>query len=100
MAKPAAPGLVSTTVTGANQFTPWLKLEQLERAAISVAGSSFVGTVTLQRRLDGSNARGVKAYTADAEETFEADTGCDVRLGVQTGAFTGGSVALLLKKGT
>ena len=88
------------TVSAQNTFTSAIvDAAQLEKVAISITSLSFLGTVTLQRRLDNTNWRDVKTYTDSAEETYEVDTRCDLRLGVKTGDYTSGSVELLLKKG-
>lgn len=79
-----------------NEGTDALQLDQLERSSVSVAGV-FVGTVELQRRLDGVNWRKVKEYTAPAEETYEADERCELRLIVT--AYTSGTAELRVGKG-
>lgn len=87
---------VSVTANAENMFTDWLQLDHGNVASISIAGAAFVGTVTLERRLDGVNARSVQTWTADAEKSYVADEGCEIRLGVRTGAYTSGSVDLRL----
>lgn len=85
---------VSQTVSGADQFTDWIVGYAGDTASLSIAGSSFSGTVTLQRKLGDGNIRTVTTWTADAEKSYVFDESGEIRLGVKTGEFTSGSVAL------
>lgn len=57
---------VSQTVSGADQFTDWIVGYAGDIASLSIAGSSFSGTVTLQRKLGDGNIRTVTTWTAGA----------------------------------
>lgn len=85
---------VAQTVTAQDQWTSWITGWQGEVASLSVAGDAFSGTVTLQRRLGDGNIRTVTTWTADAEKSYVFDEAGDIRMGVKTGEFTSGSVAL------
>lgn len=79
---------VSKAVTAENQFTDALEVNKNERVSVSISSTAVSATISLQRRLDGTNWRTIKTYTANVEETYEADEGCDIRIGVATGSFT------------
>lgn len=90
--------IVSRSVGAADQWTEPLRLFQRELADVSVSGT-FVATVSLQRRVDGSNWRTVKDYTEPAEDVMEAGGLQDVRVGVATGDFTSGTAVVSVSKG-
>lgn len=64
---------VAQTVTAQDQWTGWITGWQGDVASLSIAGSSFSGTVTLQRRLGDGNVRTVTTWTADAEKSYVFD---------------------------
>ena len=99
MAQTAPRAVKTATVAAQDTWTDWLSMSQLERASVSIRGNAFTGTVTLQRMLDQS-IRDVKTYAGvDAEESYDADERCQIRLGVKTGDFAGTSVDLRVAKG-
>jgi len=63
--------------------------------SISISGT-WVATVYLQRKHDGTNWRDVTSYTANIEDTIEDPVGAQYRLFVKTGGFTSGTVECLL----
>ncbi|KKN52666.1 hypothetical protein LCGC14_0610600 [marine sediment metagenome] len=65
------------------------------RVSISVSGT-FGATVTLQRRLDGTNWRDVSNWTTTTEESYIVDQRVDLRIGVKTGNFTSGTAVVRL----
>lgn len=85
---------VQGTVTAQNTFTGWITGWAGDIASLSIAGTAFTGTVTLQRRLGDGNIRTVTTWTADAEKSYVFDEAGEIRLGVKTGEFTSGSVDL------
>lgn len=87
---------ITASITAENTFSDPIYLAKGERAEVSISGISG-DTVSLQRRLDGTNWRTVATYTAAAERTFEADCDVEVRLGVETGNYSAGTIACLLK---
>ncbi len=99
MAKPATRGAVAATLNTADSWTDPLVVQQLERVSVSVAGSAFNGTVTLQRMLDGTNWRDVSAHTSDIETSYDGDETGFLRIGIKAGGHTSGSVAVRLGKG-
>lgn len=59
----------------------------------SLISSSFVGTVTLQRRFNSSDSwRDVATYTSDFEGWDVQPGGAQYRFGVKTGEYTSGSI--------
>lgn len=88
----------TATVTAENTFT--VPAAFLGTFNVSVVGSTFVGTVTLQRSFDKGFVWGdVDSWTADTEEwKFEPEGGVMYRLGCKTGGFTSGSVAVRLSQ--
>ena len=92
-----SPKCVSATIAAQNTFTGSLHLALGERVSVSVQPGAAT-TVTLQRRMDGTNWRDVFSWTADAEKTYVADESCGVRIGVKTGDY-GASTTVRLGKG-
>lgn len=83
-------GQAVATITAQNSFTDAVAVGNND-FAVSVSGISNGSTVTLQRRLDGTNWRDVKQYTADIEETgSEVVPGADYQLGVKTSDYGSG----------
>lgn len=76
----------SATITAQDTFTAAVPIHPRQRVSVSLSGISD-STVTLQRKVDGTNWRDVKNYTANAEETYVADEAGDVRVGVKTGGY-------------
>lgn len=90
---------VTASVTAENTFTSALAVAAGQRVAVSSSGGATSTTVTLQRRLDGSNWRDVQSWVADVEATYQADAACELRLGVKSGAYGSGTQALRLQVG-
>jgi len=66
----------------------------------SIAGTSFVGTVTLQRSFDGVTFYDVAQWPGDFQGALtDAEGASTYRIGVAYGDFVSGSVALRLSKG-
>jgi len=76
----------TATITAQDSFTAGIPVHPEDRVSISLSGISD-STVTLQRKIDGTNWRDVKTYTANAEETYVADEAGEVRAGVKTGDY-------------
>lgn len=92
---------VTATVDEADEFTDWLYVKQLERAAVSiVADGSWSGTITLQRSFDrGATPLDVEQFSTSEQGTYRADAGCMIRIGVKTGDYTDGSADVRLQVG-
>lgn len=86
---------VAASITAQNTFTKLLSINANERASVSISGT-FVGTVTLQRRLDGANWRDVNPWTSPDDPTYVADESGDIRLGIKTGDYTSGTAVCRL----
>jgi len=94
-------------ITAENTFTPWLQVAAGDLVSLSAFRTAFTGTYTLQRRIDGVNARDVtkedgtpEQWTGvDLETSYQVDVSGDVRIGVKTGDFAGTSLALELRVG-
>ncbi len=87
----------SATIVAENTFTDPMLVDEDDRASVSAQPGAST-TVTLQRRMDGTNWRDVEAWTADVESTYVADEACLLRLGVKTGDY-GASTTVRLGKG-
>lgn len=94
-----AKAAVTASVTAENTFTSTLAVASGQRVAISSSGGATSTTVTLQRRLDGSNWRDVQSWVADVEATYQADAAAELRLGVKTGGFGSGTQVCRLQVG-
>jgi hypothetical protein len=84
-------------ITAQDTFTDAMEVNEGARVAISVdIGTST--TVTLQRRLDGSNWRDVTdgSFSSDTEKTYVADSDCDLRIGVKSGDYGSGTTTVRL----
>lgn len=100
MAETATRQVVERSIAAQGLWSDELVMQQLERCSISVFGTAFTGTVTVQRKIDGVNWRDVKQYPGvDAEESYDADERCSLRIGVKSGDFAGTSVAVRLGSG-
>lgn len=77
---------VSKTIAAQNIFSDALVVDAGTRISLSIQPGSAT-TVTLQRRLDGTNWRDVQSWTAAVEATCVADEGGEYRLGVKTGNY-------------
>lgn len=66
--------------------------------AVSISGT-FTGTVSLQRRLDGTNWRTVQTWTAATEATYLGDVACALRLGFDTSGYGSGTATCRLQAG-
>lgn len=86
------------SITAQNTFTDAVAVTPGARVAISISGT-FDATVTLQRRLDGTNWRDVEGWSGEIETSYIADKAGDVRTGVKTGDFTSGTAELLIGVG-
>lgn len=91
------PKNVSASVTAQNSFTDLVQMDAKQKAAISISGT-FSATVTVQRRLDGTNWRDVQNFSSPTEQTYEAECGQELRVGVKTGNFTSGTVTIIISK--
>lgn len=85
----------AATVDADGEFATLSPIGPGSLVGISISGT-FSGTVSLQRRFDGANWRTVQTWTAEAEATYMADAGCELRLGFATGGYGSGSVAACL----
>lgn len=86
----------SRSITAADQFTDFEALSHTFDISIS-SSSSFVGTITLQRKHPGEAdalARDVKTWTGVAEETGEDGGAWLYRIGCKTGAYTSGTIVV------
>ena len=86
---------VSSSVTAENTFTSSLELDYNDRSSISVSGT-WSGTVTLQRKIDGTNWRDVASWTSNIEASYCADEFGDIRIGIKTGDFSSGTAVVRL----
>ena len=91
------PQNTTASITAQNTFTEPVQLDARKKAAISISGT-FTATVVVQRRLNGSNWRDVQSFTGETEQSYEADVGQEIRVGVKTGGFTSGTVVALISK--
>ena len=85
-------------LTAENTFNTAVQIDVGERFTVSLSGT-FVATITLQRRLDGTNWRDVESYTVPTEKDGLAAEGQEVRLGIKTGDFTSGTAKVRIGKG-
>ena len=88
----------SASLTAQSTFTGTLVCANKDRVSVSISDVSD-STVTLQRRLDGSNWRDVDSWTADVETTYVADEGCEIQLGIKTGDYGSDTVAVRIGMG-
>jgi hypothetical protein len=101
------PRVVTATIVAENNFTDSMPLDAGAVCSVSVIGSTWSGTVTLQRQLPGQSTwqdtpiDGVTSpdISGDREGSYTADERQLVRIGVKTGDFTGTSVTTRLGKG-
>jgi hypothetical protein len=77
-------------------FTSLIRVEQNVPVSVSISGT-FDGTVTLQRRLDGTNWRDHTSWTDEVETTYQSDETQDVRLGFTI--FASGTATCRIGKG-
>lgn len=95
---------VTASVDEADAFTAPLLVEPGARVSVSISGT-FTATVTLQRRFDGENwrdvpdAEGNAGWSEATEQSYVADEGCELRLGVKTGDYSDGTAVCRLGKG-
>ncbi len=92
------PNSKTASLSAQNTFTTALSVGEGIRASISVSGVSD-STVTLQRRLDGTNWRDVESWSASVESSYVADQSCDIRLGIKTGDYGSDTVVCLVGVG-
>lgn len=79
------------TMTAENQFSP--ELEVLGNFNFSLVGTSFVGTVTIQRKFAGESVfRDIKNFTENFEGGDFESEGAAYRFGILTGNFTSGTI--------
>lgn len=92
MSGPIALG--SASLTAENTFTDVVSGPTAPGINISISGT-WAGTLTLQRRLDGSNWRDVHSFTANVETEWPTRGGhVDWRLGFKTGGYTSGTAVV------
>ena len=87
----------SANITAQNTFTT--PIEMIGNFVVRIRGT-WSGTVTLQRSDDaGVTFDDVQVYTANAvDSVFEAEPGILYQIGVKTGQFTSGTVAVRLSR--
>lgn len=86
---------VKADITAQNTFTDSLSILPHQRPSLSISGT-FDATVTLQRRLDGTNWRDVESWNGEIEPDYLSGYTQDIRLGVKTGNFTSGTAVLYI----
>lgn len=80
------------TISAQNTFGNWFQVDKGQNVAISIVGISS-STVHLQRRFNPTaDARDVASYTADAELSYVAECGMEIRLGVKTSNYGSGDI--------
>ncbi len=86
----------AVSISGASQFSDPIVLKNGGAFDVSILNnSSFVGTVTLQRkRIDEADSayRDIKTYTDVVEETGQVAGAWHVRIGCKTGDYTSGGI--------
>ena len=88
--------MASRSITAANQFTTAEQFGAVFDVSIH-SSSSFVGTITLQRKRPGEADalfRDVKSWTAPTEETGQDGGAWLYRIGCKTGAYTSGTIVV------
>jgi len=66
---------------------------------ISISGSPWVGTVTLQRSFDGQNWLDVEAFTANTERVGDdPEKSTYYRLGFKTGEYSSGTATVRISQ--
>lgn len=91
----------SASITAQNTFCDPVRPVTERTVNLSVGGSGWTATVTLQRSFDnGSTWLDVDSWTAPAERIFDPGTEGKViyRLGVKTGGFTSGTIPVRLSQ--
>lgn len=88
--------ILSTTasITAADRWSEAIGLRN-NLGELAITGS-FTATVTLQTTYDGSTWIDVETYTAADHKAITGITGTQWRVGVATGNYTGGTVAVRL----
>ena len=89
--------LVSANLTAQNTFSDVLAVQAGDTVAVSASGVGS-NTVTLQRKIDGSNWRDVGSFTEDTETGYECDCSQELQIGIKTGDYSSGTVAVALRK--
>ena len=89
--------LVTASIAAQNTFSDPLPVAAGDTVSVSYA-SVGANTVTLQRMIDGSNWRDVDSFTADGEQTYEADSSHMLQIGIKTGDYSSGTVSVALRK--
>lgn len=96
----------TATVNAEATFTAGVGLQPGEAAAVSFVGSSFVGSLSVQRSLDGGTTWGDMTFpdgnltqTDDFEVDFVAGCRCQIRAGCKTGNFSSGTGTMTIKTG-
>jgi hypothetical protein len=85
------------SITAQNNFSAPV-LERQGLISLSISGT-WVATVTLQRSFDGTNWFDIDSWTSNIETFFtEPSAEVQTRLGVKTGDFTSGTVAVRLSQ--
>lgn len=84
----------SASLTAENTFSSVMSQVVAPAFNISISGT-WAGTLTLQRRLDGTNWRDVIGFTANVETEWPTKGDhTDWRLGFKTGGFTSGTAVV------
>lgn len=89
---------VELAITTQNLFTQGVSVGVGDVASISVSGT-FSATVTLQRKLNGTDWRDVATFTAPAETSYDGDEAGEIRIGIKTGEFSSGTATCRIGKG-
>ena len=100
-----SPILVEKTISTTNDATDWVQLDKGESCSISLASTSFVGVLNIQRSFDGStvlgnlsdNESGVSDFSAGAQLNYVAAAAEYIRAIGTT--VTSGSMAAKIKRG-
>ncbi|MGE0723260.1 MAG: hypothetical protein AB7O45_02735 [Alphaproteobacteria bacterium] len=85
---------VTATITAQDTFTPWMPVKAGEKVVVQVGGT-ITATVTPQMIFDGTTTGfdfGNDTLSAAGFKVIEAPVAGEVRAGVKSGAYTGGTI--------
>ena len=89
--------VVTASITAENSFTDWIELKGI--FDISVGGSGWTATVTLQRSFDsGTTKLNVEPFTSATEKYVIAGSKAYYRIGVATGDFGSGTIPVRIQQ--
>lgn len=85
-------------ISGPNVWSQPMLVRSADAVSVSVWGTGFGATVTLQRDLVGDGSwRDVESWTDEqVERTYLSDEQCYLRIGVKSGGYTTGTVNVRL----